>query len=262
MGFEGVKNNLLLLASILVLIFYGISFTGVVYEPLGPLAAKLVNKEGAFSLTKGETLIEWIEAIFWLFAFSLYLTLFVLRVRSNRWDAPCSWFLFLALLCFVALGEETSWGQHIFGFDSPDYIKQINKQRETNIHNLKLWLTLPSMLGLSKDSIIYPYLKYVQYLPQFGFFLVCGILWIAMPIFKWTGTLSQRKAIQTFPFYSKAIAIFFAINIIVYAIIDTLFFDVGEVFELAVSTTALISALDLLLLRSPAQTVSERRFGF
>ena len=44
----------------------------------------------------------------------------------------------LALLLFVACGEELSWGQHWLGFETPDAIKQINAQDEVNLHNL--WL--------------------------------------------------------------------------------------------------------------------------
>lgn len=44
--------------------------------------------------------------------------------------------LFLALLSFVAAGEEISWGQRILGIDTPDAISQRNVQGETNFHNL------------------------------------------------------------------------------------------------------------------------------
>lgn len=39
-------------------------------------------------------------------------------------------------LIFVGL-EEVSWGQWFFYFKSPEYFKDTNLQRETNIHNLK-----------------------------------------------------------------------------------------------------------------------------
>lgn len=246
MNFKRPITNIILGASILVLAFYLLRFAGIVYEPLGPLTVKLVNADHAFSLTKGESFIEWIEALFWLIAFALYLTLFAFRIRSQKRDAACSWLLFLALLCFVAFGEETSWGQQILGFDPPDYIKQINKQREINVHNLQLWFTFPSMIGLSRDSVAYSLLKkYLHYLPQFGFYMVCCILWIAMPIVKSNGTRFQSRALRTFPRYSRGIAVFLTVNIVAFAIVDSLFFDVGEVFELAVSATALISALDI-----------------
>lgn len=43
---------------------------------------------------------------------------------------------FFALLFFFAAGEEISWGQRIFGWESNEYFKQANAQQQTNIHNL------------------------------------------------------------------------------------------------------------------------------
>ncbi len=39
---------------------------------------------------------------------------------------------------FVAFGEEASWGQHWLGFGTPEELKSLNAQQETNLHNL--WL--------------------------------------------------------------------------------------------------------------------------
>lgn len=46
------------------------------------------------------------------------------------------WFLGLALLMFVCAGEEVSWGQRIFGWETPEALEKLNAQGETNIHNL------------------------------------------------------------------------------------------------------------------------------
>ncbi|MEQ9261180.1 MAG: hypothetical protein RIG84_18995 [Roseovarius sp.] len=40
------------------------------------------------------------------------------------------------LVFFFGAGEEISWGQRIFGWESSDFFKQNNKQMETNLHNL------------------------------------------------------------------------------------------------------------------------------
>ncbi|MDA7948977.1 MAG: RNA recognition motif domain-containing protein [Hyphomicrobiaceae bacterium] len=40
-----------------------------------------------------------------------------------------------ALACFYIAGEEHSWGQHFFKWQTPEYWAQINKQQETNLHN-------------------------------------------------------------------------------------------------------------------------------
>ena len=43
----------------------------------------------------------------------------------------------LALLMFVCFGEEISWGQRVFGWETPGPIAGLNAQGETNLHNLQ-----------------------------------------------------------------------------------------------------------------------------
>jgi hypothetical protein len=42
----------------------------------------------------------------------------------------------LGVLYVGAAGEELSWGQHFIGFAAPEFFRQHNAQRETNLHNL------------------------------------------------------------------------------------------------------------------------------
>lgn len=42
----------------------------------------------------------------------------------------------LVVLALLAAGEEISWGQRIFGFETSERMKEINLQQETNLHNL------------------------------------------------------------------------------------------------------------------------------
>ncbi|MDX9812017.1 MAG: hypothetical protein RBU28_06500 [Bacteroidales bacterium] len=44
--------------------------------------------------------------------------------------------LISSLMLLLLAGEEISWGQHLFGFESRDIFTEINFQGETNIHNL------------------------------------------------------------------------------------------------------------------------------
>ena len=37
---------------------------------------------------------------------------------------------------FLCMGEEMSWGQHLFGWKAPEAVTKINVQAETNLHNL------------------------------------------------------------------------------------------------------------------------------
>jgi hypothetical protein len=49
------------------------------------------------------------------------------------------WCTLFALGCFVFLGEEMSWGQHYMNWSPNESWSEINRQHETNIHNLKGW---------------------------------------------------------------------------------------------------------------------------
>jgi hypothetical protein len=39
------------------------------------------------------------------------------------------------LTCLYIAGEEMSWGQHFFHWNTPDYWADVNRQAETNLHN-------------------------------------------------------------------------------------------------------------------------------
>jgi hypothetical protein len=41
--------------------------------------------------------------------------------------------------CFYFAGEEASWGQHWFGWETGEYYLKINDQQETNLHNTSVW---------------------------------------------------------------------------------------------------------------------------
>jgi len=60
---------------------------------------------------------------------------------ARRKDAiPVGWlrrsFYGIAALAFLVAGEEWSWGQHFFGWQTPDWLAAINNQQETNFHNV------------------------------------------------------------------------------------------------------------------------------
>lgn len=42
--------------------------------------------------------------------------------------------------CFYIAGEEHSYGQHFFHWETPEFWKAINRQNETNLHNTTDWL--------------------------------------------------------------------------------------------------------------------------
>lgn len=68
------------------------------------------------------------------------------RSIAGRWIGP--WMILGALALFYFAGEELSWGQHILKWDSPDLFKQVNRQEETNLHNMS------SLLGRKPKHLI------------------------------------------------------------------------------------------------------------
>lgn len=70
------------------------------------------------------------------------------------------WVPLLTLACFYFAGEELSWGQHLFGWATPEYLNTINDQGETNIHNISSWFDQKPRLVLELwvlgGGVIYP----------------------------------------------------------------------------------------------------------
>ncbi len=61
------------------------------------------------------------------------------RGLMPKWWIP-GWFVMWSLACIYFAGEEISWGQHYFGWEASDAMKEINDQEETNLHNMTSWL--------------------------------------------------------------------------------------------------------------------------
>ena len=71
-----------------------------------------------------------------------------------------SWLVVYALGCVYFLGEEISWGQHLFDWSTPDAWLAVNDQQETNLHNTSALLDqVPRFLltlGIVIGGLIYP----------------------------------------------------------------------------------------------------------
>lgn len=73
------------------------------------------------------------------------------------------WFGLAFLACFYIAGEEISWGQHIFGWITPEFWTEVNDQQETNLHNTSAWLDqkprLILFIGIVVSGLIAPALR-------------------------------------------------------------------------------------------------------
>ncbi len=50
------------------------------------------------------------------------------------------WIMLVTAACVYFGGEELSWGQQLFKWETPEKIQAVNDQNETNLHNISSWL--------------------------------------------------------------------------------------------------------------------------
>lgn len=77
------------------------------------------------------------------------------------------WLGLVVLGLVYLLGEETSWGQHYFGWSTGGFFEQINDQGETNFHNTgDGWLDQKPrallLIGMILGTIVHPLVKWVR----------------------------------------------------------------------------------------------------
>ena len=91
---------------------------------LSPRTVSLINRE--------DGVIEGGTALLFLVA-SVSSALLAWKSRSKPRKVFCA---ILAVGFFMCMGEEMSWGQHLFGWKAPESVAKVNVQAETNLHNL------------------------------------------------------------------------------------------------------------------------------
>jgi hypothetical protein len=112
------KRNIILTGLISIIIFY--------------IPVLFLTRGTLLLLTKEDGVYESLGALFFFLASIGFLYIFFIAKKRNIF------FLFFALAFFFAAGEEISWGQRIFNFDTPSFIEANNDQEEFNIHNLDI----------------------------------------------------------------------------------------------------------------------------
>lgn len=101
-----------------------------------------ISNDLLLNLTEEDSLYENTSAILFLLTAIAFLVLAIkpqyFRAKKSKNEYPERKYIWLlALLFFFAFGEEISWGQRIFNFETPEAIKANNIQEEFNLHNLK-----------------------------------------------------------------------------------------------------------------------------
>ncbi len=98
------------------------------------------SKDGLESWLRNETGVVENLTVFLLLV-SLGMTISVLcRFHKELHYIPRIFLLIYCLGCVYFAGEEASWGQHWFGWETSEYFQSINDQQETNFHNTSIFL--------------------------------------------------------------------------------------------------------------------------
>ncbi len=108
-------------------------------------------------LTKEDSWVENLTAVWFLLAGIL---LFVTALVERSFFRRCVYILGGLAMVF-AVGEELSWGQHIFGFATPDFLMHLNDQKEFNVHNIAnksfdiIWLNGTLVLCMATSAAFF-----------------------------------------------------------------------------------------------------------
>ncbi|WP_306152670.1 hypothetical protein [Roseovarius sp. MMSF_3281] len=114
-------------------LLFGLAYASLLFTLLYYVTGFVQQFHDGFAQEDGP--IEWSTAIF-LFISSLVLARRSLeQARNGAWVATLLVALY-ALLFFFASGEEISWGQRVFGWETTEFFAENNYQNETNLHNL------------------------------------------------------------------------------------------------------------------------------
>ncbi len=100
---------------------------GVVSGLMGKATYKLFTGE--------DKIAENIQVLLWSISFVLCFRISkMLKVHGEH--VVSSMYMALTVGLFFIIGEELSWGQRFFGWSTPELMREVNKQSETNIHNI------------------------------------------------------------------------------------------------------------------------------
>jgi hypothetical protein len=109
-------------------------FGGIIYL-ISFSFINVINPSVYESVVKEDGFLENIQVIFYFTA--AVVSLICSLKFFNKFKKPeAIFFLLLFISLFFIAGEEISWGQRIFGIETPENYARMNLQEETTIHNL------------------------------------------------------------------------------------------------------------------------------
>ena len=145
------------------------------------------RKWNRFFLSYETGLAEILTSVF-LFAAVMFALFLIcgLKDELSKNKYMFGWLMCLTLGCVYFLGEEISWGQLVFKWHTPDNWMLVNKQFETNLHNLDgVWYYLFSRIPKTSLTL---------------FVIFFGVLF---PVFRRLKNLEVARRFKTFFAYDN-----------------------------------------------------------
>lgn len=108
-------------------------------------------------LCREDGVIENLGALFFIITSGLFFSAYIHSFGSGNNSVFFHrnrniFYLLLGILFLICFGEEISWGQRIFNWETPALLSEINSQRETNLHNI--WLLNGQIPGQPSTRIL------------------------------------------------------------------------------------------------------------
>jgi hypothetical protein len=144
---------------------------------------------------KGELgLLENTQAIFLLIGFVLAVRLAL--QKNENWLRR--WLVLICVGVFYLLTEETSWGQHYFGWEMHGFFEIFNDQGENNLHNSTSWLDQKPrailLFGMILATIVHPLVKHFRGRGLFDnpWWLAPTLVCLGPVVFSQVGAIPER----------------------------------------------------------------------
>ena len=128
-------------------------------------------------------------------------------------------FLLLALLFFFGFGEEISWGQRIFHWQTPAWMAKANVQDETDLHNLEIF-NYENFQGQRKS--FWADMLDFNRIYSFFWFSFCFAIPLLCLLFKRFSNWMQRLKFPVIPLW---MGVLFPLNYLVSKIIQSYFMN-------------------------------------
>lgn len=129
--------------------------------------------------------------------------------KTTSWPVKL-WITLGALGAFYIAGEEVSWGQHFFYWDTPENWQAINDQQETNLHNTSSWFDqkprLIILIGVVVGGLIMPLIRKVKpsLLPaRFNIIYPENLMWLIAAIVLILKIADKVAETAAFPFFTR-----------------------------------------------------------